>query len=343
MNESLASIATRSDASLIQPGRLFPSKQSETFTNPIIGIPSADPWMVQHNGWYYYCESRNQDSIHIRKSQTLTEIGNDEGVQVWTSPVFGPNSKAVWAPELHFINNKWYIYYAADDGLNENHRMWVLESVTEDPQGAYRCRGMLETDGWAIDGTILNHQGELYFIWSGWPGASNGKQNLYIASMSNPYTLAGPRKLLASPTLDWEMVEMPICEGPQILQRNGKTFLIYSASGSWCEDYCLGMLFLKGASPLDPGSWEKILTPVMRKHGNVHGVGHCSFVLSQDGREDWIIYHTKTKRAHGWNDRRVHAQRFTWTEEGLPHFGVPVLPGYASPIPSGAAVPLVSA
>src|SRR6185295_17014409 len=77
-----------------------PKSNGKTFSNPIIPPSSADPWAVIHNGAYYYCESRNQNSIWIRKSDRLTEIGSDVGVPVWTAPTLGPNSNAVWAPEL---------------------------------------------------------------------------------------------------------------------------------------------------------------------------------------------------------------------------------------------------
>jgi GH43 family beta-xylosidase len=169
--------------------------------------------MIFHDGFYYYSESRNQSTIHIRRSRTITDIGQDEGACVWTPPLSGMNSKSVWAPELHFLNGKWYIYYAADDGQNENHRMWVLESETSDPQGRYIERGCLETDGWAIDGTILRQaDGRLFFIWSGWPGAVNGRQNLYIAPMSDPCTLSGSRTLICSPEHPWENVDMAIAD-----------------------------------------------------------------------------------------------------------------------------------
>ena len=56
----------------------------------------------------------------------------------------------VWAPELHFINGKWYIYFAADNGDNKNHRMHVLESATQDAMGAYNFVGTLDTEGWAM-------------------------------------------------------------------------------------------------------------------------------------------------------------------------------------------------
>ena len=140
--------------------------------------------------------------------------------------------------------------------------------------------------------------------------------------MKDPATLAGPRVLLCEPDQEWERRAMPICEGPQILKRNGKLFLIYSASGSWTIDYCLGMLVNCSGDVLDPRAWEKH-GPVFQKTETIWGVGHCSFVTSPCGQEDWIVYHAKTRRKHGWEDRDVHAKRFAWTNAGLPEYGTP--------------------
>jgi GH43 family beta-xylosidase len=306
-----------------------------TFRNPILPAPSADPWVILHDGFYYSCESRHQDSIWVRKAKCFTELDQSEPTMIWSAPAFGANSKSVWAPELHLIEGRWYIYYAADDGLNENHRMWVLEGLTNDPAGPYRCRGTLETAGWAIDGTILKmDDASLYYIWSGWPGKHNGQQLLYIAPLSNPWTLSGPRVPIAKPEHPWECVDMAICEGPQILQKDGRTFLIYSASGSWTEDYCLGLLELSGKDPLNATAWKKHGC-AFTKTDYVWGLGHCSFVKSPDGHEDWIIYHAKSKRKKGWNDRNVRAQKFIWTADGLPNFGTPIPAGASVPVPSG--------
>ena len=306
-----------------------------TFKNPILRAPAADPWVILHEGSYYSCESRHQEAIWVRKAKCFTELQQGEETMVWSAPAFGANSKSVWAPELHLIEGKWFIYYAADDGLNENHRMWVLEGLTNDPAGPYRCRGSLDTSSWAIDGTVLKmDDGSLYYIWSGWPGKENGCQHLYIAPMRNPWTLSGERIAIATPEHAWECVDMAICEGPQVLQHDGRIFVIYSASGSWTEDYCLGLIELRGKDPLKAADWKKHGC-VFCKTDYVWGIGHCSFVKSQDGVEDWIIYHAKTKRKKGWNDRNVRAQRFTWTEEGLPDFGSPVPAGRSLPVPSG--------
>ena len=280
--------------------------------------------MIFHGGYYYYSESRDQRRIFIRRSRTILGIGQDQGVCVWTPPVRSENSHHIWAPELHLIDGRWFIYYAADDGENEHHRMWVLESEGPDPRGKYRCRGRLETAGWAIDGTILTlDDGRKYFVWSGWPGRVDGQQNLYIAPMKDPVTISGPRILIATPDQSWERVAMPICEGPQVLKRNGDIFVVYSASGSWTPDYCLGLLHNRTKDVLNPTAWAKH-GPVFRKTDQVWGVGHCSFVKSLSQAEDWIIYHSKSSRQPGWEDRDVHAKRFNWTSDGFPDFGAPL-------------------
>ena len=279
--------------------------------------------MILHGGFYYYCESRDQRYIYIRRSTTIAGIAQDDGVCVWTPPARGANSRNVWAPELHLINGKWYIYFAADDGQNENHRMWVLECEDSDPRGKYRMCGALETGGWAIDGTVLTiHNGSRYFIWSGWPGRRDGCQNLYIAAMKDPATIASNRVLLTTPNQPWERVAMPICEGPQVLKRNGDIFIVYSASASWTTDYCLGLLHNNTQDVLNPAAWIKH-GPVFQKTEQVWGVGHCSFVKSLSRAEDWIIYHSKSSREPGWQDRDVHAKRFTWNSDGFPEFGTP--------------------
>lgn len=280
--------------------------------------------MIFHGGHYFYCESRHhRPAICIRQARTIAGIASDPGVTVWRAPATSRHSHAVWAPELHWLRGKWYIYFAADDGQNENHRMWVLESETSNPLGKYQPPREIETDGWAIDGTVLTTPDErLFFVWSGWPGACNGQQNLYISPMRDPVTLEGPRQLLSVPDQSWERNAMPICEAPQVLRRNGTLFIVYSASGSWTVDYCLGLLVNDTGDVLNPAAWRKH-GPVFQKTRDVWGVGHCSFVQSPCGTEDWILYHSKSHLKPGWHDRDVHAKRFHWTPDGMPDFGSP--------------------
>ncbi|HOA73376.1 MAG TPA: family 43 glycosylhydrolase [Phycisphaerae bacterium] len=320
-----------------------------TFVNPV--YEGADPWVVKHGHSYYYCRSEGDKGVSVWKSPHLT----DPGVKrvVWTCPDRGWNSAQLWAPELHYVQGKWYIYYAASDGHNANHRAGVLEAVTDDPQGEYVDRGMLYTgddvkgetnNRWAIDATPVTINGRLYLIWSGWPDERD-IQYLYIARMSTPYTVASNRvKLCENDTYLWERVDESLSqrglhEAPQVLKRDGRVLLVYSCSGSWQESYKLGLLMLnEDDDPLEPANWRKLDRPIFAPTEETYGTGHCSFVTSPDGTEDWLVYHAKRSRKHGW-ERAVFMQPFTWRPDGLPDFGRPVAAGQPLPVPSGETGP----
>lgn len=312
-------------------------KKAPKFTNPIKPATSADPWIVYKDGYYYYCHSNGNNKIYVTKTKNLQDIDREVAVNVWTSPYGKEYSAELWAPELHFIQGKWYIYFAADDGRNENHRMYCLESTSEDPQGGYEFKGKVaaKTDKWAIDGTVLDMDGQLYFLWSGWEGDENIRQGIYIAEMSNPYTISGERVLLSMPEQPWEMNGQPyINEGPQVLKKNDTIHIVYSASGSWTDEYCLGLLTCKDGKVMNPSSWEKT-GPVFSKGETAYGPGHCSFVKSPDRKEDWIVYHACEFSGGGWAGRSVRAQKFSWKGD-YPEFGTPVKVGEEMAAPSGS-------
>ena len=307
------------------------------FANPLMS--GADPSVVYRDGFYYLVQS--DGDIWVTKSATLTGIGSGTRVKVWTRAPSGGLCCNVWAPEIMFINNRWYIYFAADDGNNANHRMYVLESTGSNPQGTYYAPRKIAppTDRWAIDGTVLQKDnGALYFVWSGWEGTTNVQQNLYIAPMSSPTTISADRRLISQPTNSWERIGGPpyINEGPEVLKRNGKIFIVYSASGSWTDDYCLGMLTASNtADVLLATSWTKSAGCVFSKNTGAYGPGHNSFTTSPDGSEDWHLYHANTTSGTGWNGRTIRAQQITWNADGSPYFGRPIPANTALAGPSG--------
>jgi len=307
-----------------------------TFQNPIVDT-AADPWVVFHDDQYVLCLAE-RGGVVVRTARRLQDLGTDAGALVWRPPTGQPYSKEVWAPECHFLGGKWFIYVAADDGANEHHRMYVLEGSSPDPRQPFTLKGKLEPqpDRWAIDGTVLAlPDGRLYFIWSGWEGTQNVAQNLYIAPMKDPWTVSGERVLLSRPGLPWERLGQPyVNEGPEVLWHGERLFVIYSASGSWTDDYCLGQLSFQGGDVLDPKAWVKLGTPVFSRTEKVWGPGHASFTRSPDGREDWIVYHSAKTRGSGWY-RQVSAQRFGWKADGTPDLGQPFAPGTPLPEPSG--------
>ncbi len=324
--------------------------QKAAVFKPSLG-DGADPWIIKFNNIYYMCASVNESDesyITVSKSTKLTQTGAPQ--IVWLAPRNGFNSTNIWAPELHHIKGKWYIYYAAGKSGPPyiSQRSGVLESVTDDPQSSYTDKGIIntgldsnDTSGtiWAIDLTVAEIKNKLYAVWSGWEkneATDKTQQNLYIAKMDNPWTIKSKRVKLSSPTENWETGgSLNLEEGPEFLQHDSNVFIIYSTRESWTSEYRLGQLKLKNIakSILDPENWTKS-GPVFTGKDAVYGVGHASFTTSPNGKEWWIIYHTKKEVSPGWQ-REIHLQPFAWNELDNPVFGSPVQPGQLIALPQG--------
>ncbi|WP_256710695.1 family 43 glycosylhydrolase [Paenibacillus sp. FSL H8-0548] len=313
-----------------------------TFKNTLAPIDTPDPSIAYHDGYYYMTFTHNGTDIMIMKSRTLDFNGAERRV-VWYPPVDTMYSANLWAPEIQYLQGKFYIYFAADDGANENHRMYALEAETNDPMGSYSFKGQVTdaTNKWAIDGLALEHENQLYFVWSGWEGDINVEQNTYIAPMSNPYTISGPRVLLSKPDLEWEKAGGPpyINEGQAILKKDDRIFIAYSGAGSWTPFYSIGLLTLAaGADPLDASKWTKAAEPLMKMDSDaeVYGPGHNTFASSPDGEEDFIVYHATSGQSDGWNNRKARAGRIEWNADGMPIFGSPLSLNTAIEVPAGS-------
>ena len=307
----------------------------------VIAPDGADPSVLRHSDGRYYATITTGGDVTLWRSETLSGLYAGEKKVIWTPPDSGPKSKDIWAPELARLRGKWYVYFAADDGDNANHRMYALENDAADPfEGQFVEKGKVfdrASDRWAIDGAALELGDRLYFAWSGWEGVKSGSQGLYIAPMSDPLTVSGPRVEISRPTFDWEVKGAPpsINEGPQFLVHGRSVHLAYSASGSWTDDYCVGMLTADVDSDLlAPKSWKKSPQPVLRRKGGIVGPGHCTFTTSPDGKQDWIVYHAARYPGAGWN-REVRLQPLTWDRSGLPLLGDPLPPDSPIPLPGG--------
>lgn len=287
--------------------------------NPLLPH-GADPSVVFHRGEFLLIQSEQAREFVLRRATNVAGLASAPKVSI--APPLCCN---VWAPELVWLRGRWWIYYAKDDGTNANHRMYTMESVGDDPAGPYVERGKVgdaTNDLWAIDGAPFEFDGKLFFVWSGWPVNHDGQQNLYLAPMSDPATISGPRVLLSQPDQPWERHGLPLQEGPEPLIRDGRLFIVYSASGSWTDDYCLGLLTFKGGDLLDPKQWVKSPQPVFAKANGTFGPGHNSMVHDATGSW-WNVYHAIDESGGGWKKRSIRAQPFTWDAKGVPVFGKP--------------------
>lgn len=319
---------------------------SNLTSNPISN-KGADPYVMQKDGYYYGTMTTGRAVISVYKSKSLHNLFDESNIfnVFWNNINDNANNKVsqvVWAPEIHYIDGYWYIYYADtfEKGQGDYYRrMFVIRTSSSNPQTRnYEYLGQItdSTNKYAIDGTVLEWNNELYFVWSGRAEQSSNTQSIYIAHMSNPYTIDSERVQISKPSYSWELSGHAVNEGPQILIKNGKLHIIYSASGAYTKNYCLGMLTYNGGNILDKSSWIKEKTPVFKSGNDIYGPGHASFVKSPDGKEDWIVYHAypSLSATSSWSNRDVRIQKFDW-DGTTPVFGVPLKNGEKFKIPSG--------
>jgi len=318
-----------------------------TFTNPLKDT-GPDPWVFTWNGNYYYMNTTGRNLV-LWKTRDITNLRNAEKKVVWVPEPGKPWSKEVWAPELHRWNDKWYIYFAADDGKNASHRIFVLENPSTDPiEGEWALKGKVadSTDRWAIDADVFEVKGQHYMVWSGWRGNKNGKQDIFIAHMSNPWTIDSQRTLISSPNHAWEKngdlpggKHLDVNEGPEALIHRDDIFIVFSGSACWTDEYALGALrSTTNSDLLKARSWKKLPLPLLSTDpkAQAFGPGHNGFFKSLDGQQDWLIYHANPEAHQGCRSHRSpRIQPFQWNADGTPNFGNPVPLGQHLPKPSG--------
>jgi GH43 family beta-xylosidase len=327
------------------------SADSFQTSNPLIQ-QRADPWVYRHSDGYYYftATAPEYDRIELRRATTVPGLSSAAATVVWRKHSSGAMGAHIWAPELHYINSKWYIYFAAGSASDVwAIRIYVLENSSANPlQGTWVEKGQLRT-GWesfSLDATTFEHNGARYLVWAQSDPAISSNSNLYIAAMSSPWTISGAPVRISKPDYDWEKRGYAVNEGPAVIKRNGRIFITYSASAT-DANYALGMLTASASSSLlSAGSWSKSAAPVFATSGvnGVYGPGHNSFTVSPDGSVDMLVYHARSYRdisGDPLNDpnRHTRVQQLFWNSDGTPNFGVPVPDGPVTFSSEGASLP----
>lgn len=311
--------------------------EKQLYNEPWI-LQRADPYVYRHtDGTYYFTASvPAYDGIYLRKSDTLLGLKDAEEVEVWHKHDEGIMSIHIWAPEIHYLDGAWYIYYAGGDKDDIwAIRPYVLRCTDPDPMtGKWEELGKMNRapedefsfEQFSLDGTVFENKGEYFYIWAEKTGVGKQISNLYIAQMESPYQLKTVQVLLTTPDYDWERHGFWVNEGPAVLKKDGKIFITFSASDTGVN-YCIGMLSAdENSDLLDPKSWEKERYPVLQSDWDlgIYGPGHNSFTKDENG-EDVMVFHARTETEIVGDplynpNRHAFLCRVKWDEKGKPMF-----------------------
>ena len=305
------------------------------YNKPFI-VQRADPYVYRHeDGTYWFTASVPEyDRIILRKSATLDGLSSADEITIWKKHESGVMSIHIWAPELHYIDGKWFIYYAGGDKDDVwAIRPYVLMCEGSDPlKDPWKEMGMLETveefsfKDFSLDMTVFENQNKRYCVWAEKVSVGKKISNLYIAELESPTKLATAQVLLSSPDYDWERVDFWVNEGPAVLKHDGKIYITYSASATG-ECYCMGMLSIDCSQDLlNPRAWKKKRLPVLKTNveKGMFGPGHNSFTKLENG-DDVMIYHARQYDEITGDplydpNRHTYRMLVKWSEEGVPQF-----------------------
>lgn len=322
---------------------------NDTFYNPI-HLSGQDPWFYKHGEYYYHIlmkgverNGKTETAFTITRSKSLTTLYPDMDDPETTHIagfVADSNIQSVWAPEIFFFEDHWYLLFTAattdeeflagqpdqTDRIDSARRTYIIKSETSDPFGNYgkAVKLGLSPDYRSIDATFMDYNGRQYVIWAGWPNEMHTafwQQNLYITELEtgDPTKVkadsGGERNLISEPKAAWERNSASQNEGPCLVYApDGTPVLLFSASYSASDCYCIGYLKMTGDDPVKQSSWEKCDKPLMETDllkTDVISPGHNSVVKSPDGTEDWIVYHAAKHSGAGWS-RTVRLQKLIW-------------------------------
>ncbi len=296
----------------------------------------ADPCIGKWNGKYYFISTNDLDrehSIYIREADSIPGLVTAQQVKILDAYTYPHLGNLLWAPELHVLNDRLYVFHAGtpQEFFEEQSHVMALKeggnplkaSDWEMPVRVLKKDGsyLYENSGKGItlDMTVFEAGGKHYVCWSQrqFLPVDQGAW-LYIAQIdpSEPWKLTTDPVLLSMPEYGWANNHTFVDEGPFALKRDGKVYLTFS-SAAVDSTYVVGLMTGdENADLLNPENWVKENYPLLtsRSVEGEFGTGHNAYVTDDEGFV-WNTYHARPgvdgPRSSGI--RRVH-----FNAEGFP-------------------------
>ena len=249
---------------------IFQTQSQTTWKNPLIlsnewslyGI--GDPYILKFNGYYYlYCSTRD--------SETGVKCWSSKDLRTWTYKGLCTTetiTKCAYAPEVIYYNGKFYMYTSP---FGNGH--YVLQS--ENPTGPFLR--VTENLGHSIDGSVLKDDGGLLYFYHA------GDDGIHGHAMSSPTSIGNDVVLGETRMNGWT-------EGPCVIKRNGKYYMIYTGNHVISKGYRINLAV--SSNPISGYVAQEKQNPViLSSEGTQVGLGHGSIVTGPDLDSHYILYH----------------------------------------------------
>jgi arabinan endo-1,5-alpha-L-arabinosidase len=307
--------------------------------NPYIFV--HDPSMANEHGTYYVFSTGDpagtigNGNIQIRTSHDLrlwTYTGTVFAQKpAWITSALGsiPN---LWAPDISYFGGQWHLYYAGSSFGSNNSVIGLATTPTLNPKSpAYHWtdqgqvfRSTSGTDDFnAIDPSLVSGQsGTKYLVFgSFWSGIK--------MLQLDPAT---GKPLSATPKI-YSLAEQPApdaLEGAGITYHDGYYYL-FASIGFCCRGISSTYQIVAGRSAsvtgpyTDPAGTDLMNSGGMEVQGADQGmIGPGSSSVFTMGSRSYLVYHYYDAFSNG--DAWVQVRPLTWTSDGWPVLGAPMVP-----------------
>jgi len=292
--------------------------------NPLFEGWYADPEVALLDGQYWIFptySARYEDQVFMDAYSSGDLVRWKKHPHVIDTVIVKWAHKAMWAPSVIKTNEKYYLFFAANDIQdetgpyydpklgNKNRQGGIGVCVADHPEGPYSdllgqplihefYNGAQPIDQYVFKAL----DGNYYIVYGGWGHCNIARISADFKSLI-PFSNGETVK---------EITPEGYVEGPTFFIRNGRYYFMWS-EGNW-GDTSYKVAYAIADSPLGP--FKRIATILQQDPEIATGAGHHS-ILNIPGTDDWyIVYHRRPIPNEGRDHRVVCIDRMYFNDDG---------------------------
>jgi arabinan endo-1,5-alpha-L-arabinosidase len=276
--------------------------------NPLKGdIRVHDPVMIKQGDTYYVFHTGKGISIKVSKDRInwkrVGSVFQPNQLPAWHKSDIPEQDGSLWAPDIHYHNGKYYLYYSVSAWMNFNSGVGLATNITLDTTNpSYK---------WVDQGMIINYKngGEgVNVIDPNFFMDKDGKAWLFYGSYKAGLRLAqvnpSTGKLIKDPP-ELITITKSLGEGVFVIKGEGY-YYIFASRGICCKGMQSTYQIVMGRSKDVKGpylnkvgkSWvDNNYTLFLAGDSTEPGRGHNGFFT--EGDSTFIVYHAYTRAANG--------------------------------------------
>jgi len=283
-----------------------------TSGNPILQGWYADPEAVIFNNQYWIFPTYSD----VYEKQVLFDAFSSPDLVSWTKHerIFDTAAvkwakRAMWAPAIIEKDNKYFLFFGANDIQNDDEYGGIGVAVADKPEGPYKdylgkpLIDKFHNGAQPIDQYVFRDKdGAYYIIYGGW-------KHCNIARLKDDFTGIVPMK---DGTMFKEITPDKYVEGPCMFIKNNKYYFMWSEGGWTGPDYSVA--YAVADSPFGP---FKRAGKILQQDSTVAtGAGHHSVIHNAATDKWYIIYHRRPLGETAANHRATCIEEMVFDDKG---------------------------